>query len=232
MIELGATISTEPTVGAIYNSTSDQSGQCTALSIAVTNGHQSTVAALIEAGILTRACRHSSTPMFAPSAQKSIVSAQTSVVTPISSTDESLLHACSGANINTRFHFRTVKGIAKASNGLSKTPSAGNVALRPAEATTGATNAVETAQLGGQQPASTATADSAGTTSPTAVQPQGGGWDLTPILLACANGRLNVVRELLWRHCDCRCAILVQPRNVHIFDLLGAGCGWRRRWVC
>jgi hypothetical protein len=136
------------------------------------------------------------------------------------------------------FHFRTVKGIAKASNGLSKTPSTGNVALRPAEATTGATNAVEAGQsggadlqLGGQQPASTATADAAETTSPTAVQPQGG-WDLTPILLACANGRLNVVRELLWRHCDCRCVTLVQPRNVHISDLLGAGCGWRRRWVC
>jgi hypothetical protein len=174
------------------------------------------------------------TPVLAPSAQKSIVCAQTSVVTPISSTDETLLHACSGADINTRFHFRTVKGIAKASNGLSKTPSAGNVALRPAETTTGATNAVETAQRGGadipqsgQQSAATAAAGTAvvatttgETTSSSAAQPQGG-WDLTPILLACANGRLNVVRELLWRHCDCRCVILMQPRNVHISDLLG-----------
>jgi hypothetical protein len=183
--------------------------------------------------------------MFAPSAQKFIVSAQTSVVTPIPSTDETLLHACSGADINTRFHFRTLKGIAKASYGLSKTPNTGNVALRPAEATTGATNAVEAGQSegadipqSGQQAAATVTAGTAAgtttsgeTTSSPAVQPQGG-WDLTPILLACANGRLNVVRELLWRHCDCRCVILVQPRNVLISDLLWAGCGWRRRWVC
>jgi hypothetical protein len=168
------------------------------------------------------AFHHSSTPALAPSARRSIVHAQSSVVTPIPSTDETLLHACSGADINTVFHFRTVKGIAKASNGLSKTPSTGNVAHRPAEATTGATNALEAGQSGGadipqsgQQAAATVTAGtvvvattSGEATSPTAVQPQGG-WDLTPILLACANGRLNVVRELLWRHCDCRYVVFV-----------------------
>jgi hypothetical protein len=82
-------------------------------------------------------------------------------------------------DINTRFPFPTVKSF-----------------LKPAPAGTGASNSSNTG--------SATPPDVAFITSNAAQKTAQGGCGLTPILLASANGRLNVVRELLWRNCDCR----------------------------
>jgi ankyrin repeat protein len=94
-----------------------------------------------------------------------------------------ILTCCSalipGADINTKFPFPTIKSVLKPVPASASAPTTNNNANSASDAL-----AMPTAQ-----PAQLA---------------QSGGCDLTPILLACANGRLNVVRELLWRKCDCR----------------------------
>jgi hypothetical protein len=97
-----------------------------------------------------------------------------------------------GADINTKFAFPTIKSILKPVATSAFAPTTSN------NSNNTNTNAAPAPNAGSAVVVPDAL-------SALSAQPaQCGGCDLTPILLACANGRLNVVRELLWRKCDCR----------------------------
>ena len=111
-----------------------------------------------------------------------------------------------GVDINIKFNFPTVRSILKSSgvnknNNSSTTTSSSN------------TNTNTTGNNNSSSSSSNTTAvinnSTNNNTSTTTSSTQQGGCGLTPILLACHHGHSNVVRELLWRHCDCRyiCAI-------------------------
>lgn len=117
-----------------------------------------------------------------------------------------------GVDINIKFTFPTVRSILK-SSGVNKNNNSSNTNTTTAGTTTSSSNTNTTTGNNNNNSSSNTTAVTNNTinnnTSTTTSSTQQGGCGLTPILLACHHGHSNVVRELLWRHCDCRyiCAI-------------------------
>ena len=119
-----------------------------------------------------------------------------------------------GVDINIKFNFPTVRSILK-SSGVNKNNNSSTTATTTASSNTNTTatsnNTNTTGNSNGGSSNTTAVTNNTtnNNTSTTTSSTQQGGCGLTPILLACHHGHSNVVRELLWRHCDCRyiCAI-------------------------
>ena len=125
-----------------------------------------------------------------------------------------------GVDINIKFNFPTVRSILK-SGGVNKNNNSSTTATITSsntKTTAGNSNSSSntnstTGNSNGGSSNTTAVINNStnNNTSTTTSSTQQGGYGLTPILLACHHGHSNVVRELLWRHCDCRyiCAIVM-----------------------